>query len=142
MRIPCTDRKNVTNFLHLILRLACKVTCYFRLFSLVLVSVLRTSINVLSKSKSKNYVTWIANLTKLFLSVFTIFFLLLKCFCNLKEKRPGCRFSFWGTNKVLTLFLDLLVKSQDGISNHFLYFCDLNSLCIRFCILIDILLSY
>ena len=34
-----------------------------------LVSVLRTSINVLSKSKSKNYVTWIANLTKLFLSV-------------------------------------------------------------------------
>ena len=64
-----TDRKNVTNFLYLVLHLACKVTCYFRLFSLVLVSVLRTSINVLSKSKSKNYVTWIANLTKLFLSV-------------------------------------------------------------------------
>ena len=49
--------------------MACKVTCYFRLFSSVLVSVLRTSINVLSKSKSRNYVTWIANLTKLFLSV-------------------------------------------------------------------------
>ena len=64
-----TDRKNVTNFLYLVLHLACKVTCYFLLFSLVLVSVLRTSINVLSKSKSKNYVTWIANLTKLFLSV-------------------------------------------------------------------------
>ena len=64
-----TDRKNVTNFLYLVLHLACKVTCYFRLFSSVLVSVLRTSINVLSKSKSRNYVTWIANLTKLFLSV-------------------------------------------------------------------------
>jgi hypothetical protein len=51
------------------MRLACEITCYFRLFSLVLVSVLRTSINVLSKSKSKNYDTWIANLTKLFLSV-------------------------------------------------------------------------
>ena len=49
--------------------MACKVTCYFRLFSSVLVSVPRTSINVLSKSKSRNYVTWIANLTKLFLSV-------------------------------------------------------------------------
>ena len=49
--------------------MARKVTCYFRLFSSVLVSVLRTSINVLSKSKSKNYVTWIANVTKLFLSV-------------------------------------------------------------------------
>ena len=66
---PYTDRKNVTDFLYLVLRLACKVTCYFQLFILVLVSVLRTSINVLSKSKSKNYVTWIANLTKLFLSV-------------------------------------------------------------------------
>ena len=65
----CTDRKNLTNFLYLVLRLACKVTCYFWLFSLVLVSVLRTSINVLSKSKSRYYVTWIANLTKLFLSV-------------------------------------------------------------------------
>ena len=69
----CTDRKNVTNFLYLILRLACKVTCYFWLFSFVLVSVPRTRINVLSKSKSKNYVTWIANLTKLFLSVWGIF---------------------------------------------------------------------
>ena len=68
--ISYTDRKNVTNFLYLVLHLACKVTCYFRLFSLVLVSVLRTSINVLSKSKSRNYVTWIANLTKLFLSVY------------------------------------------------------------------------
>ena len=66
----CTDRKNVTDFLYLVLHLACKVTCYFWLFSSVLVSVLRTSINVLSKSKSKNYVTWIANLTKLFLSVY------------------------------------------------------------------------
>ena len=66
-----TDRKNVTDFLYLVLRLAHKVTCYFRLFSLVLVSVLRTSTNVLSKSKSKNYVTLIANLTKLFLSVYT-----------------------------------------------------------------------
>ena len=66
----CTDRKNVTDFLYLVLRLARKVTCYFQLFSLVLVLVLRTSINVLSKSKSKNYVTWIANLTKLFLSVY------------------------------------------------------------------------
>ena len=64
-----TDRKNVTDFLYLVLHLACKVTCYFLLFSLVLVSVLRTSIDVLSKSKSKNYVTCIANLTKLFLSV-------------------------------------------------------------------------
>ena len=64
-----TDRKNVTDFLYLVLHLACKVTCYFQLFSLVLVSVLRTSISVLSKSKSRNYVTWIANLTKLFLSV-------------------------------------------------------------------------
>ena len=60
-----TDRKNVADFLYLVLHLAGKVTCYFQLFSLVLVSVLRTSINVLSK----NYVTWIANLTKLFLSV-------------------------------------------------------------------------
>ena len=64
-----TDRKNLTDFLYLVLYLACKVTCYFWLFSLVLVSVLRTSINVLWKSKSKNYVTWIANLIKLFLSV-------------------------------------------------------------------------
>ena len=39
-----------------------------------LVSVLRASINVLSKSKSKNYVTWIANLTKLFLSVYSTTF--------------------------------------------------------------------
>ena len=52
--------------------MACKVTCYFQLFSSVLLSVLRTSIDVLSKSKSRNYVTWIANLTKLFLSVYTI----------------------------------------------------------------------
>ena len=65
-----TDRKNVFNYLYLVLHLALKVTCYFRLFSSVLVSVLRTSINVLSKSKSRNYVTWIANLTKLFLSVY------------------------------------------------------------------------
>ena len=64
-----TDRKNVTDFLYLVLHLARKVTCYFRLFSSVLVSVLRTSINVLWKSKSRNYVTWIANLIKLFLSV-------------------------------------------------------------------------
>ena len=42
-----------------------------QLFSLILVSVLRTSIYVLSKSKSRNYVTWIANLTKLFLSVYS-----------------------------------------------------------------------
>ena len=67
-----TDRKNVTNFLYLVLHLARKVTCYFRLFSSVLVSVLRTSIYVLPKSKSRNYVTWIANLTKLFLSVYGI----------------------------------------------------------------------
>ena len=65
-----TDRKNATNFLYLVLHLARKVTFYFLLFSSVLVSVLRTSINVLSKSKYKNYVTWIANLTKLFLSVY------------------------------------------------------------------------
>ena len=64
-----TDRKNVTDFLYLVLHLARKVTCYFWLISSVLVSVLRTSINVLSKSKSRNYVTWIANLTKLFLPV-------------------------------------------------------------------------
>ena len=64
-----TDRKNVTDFLYLVLHLARKVTCYFRVLSSVLVSELRTSINVLLKSKSKNYVTWIANLTKLFLSV-------------------------------------------------------------------------
>ena len=37
-----TDRKNVTNVLYLVLRLARKVTCYFRLFSLGLISVLRT----------------------------------------------------------------------------------------------------
>ena len=60
----------MTNFLYLVLHLACKVTFYFRLVSSVLVSVLRTSINVLSKSKSKGYVTWIADLTKLFLSVY------------------------------------------------------------------------
>ena len=65
-----TDRKHVTDFLYLVLHLVRKVTCYFWVLSSVLVSVLRTSINVLSKSKSKNYVTWIANLTKLFLSVF------------------------------------------------------------------------
>ena len=65
-----TDRKNVTDFLYLVLHLAHKVTCYFWLFSSVLVSVLRTSTYVLSKSKSKNYVTWIANLTRLFLSVY------------------------------------------------------------------------
>ena len=64
-----TDRKNVTDFLYLVLHLACKVTFYFQLFNSLLVSVLRTSINVLSKSKSRNYVTWIANLTELFLSV-------------------------------------------------------------------------
>ena len=52
-----TDRKNVTDFLYLVLHLACKVTCYFQLFSSVLLSVLRTSIDVLSKSKSRNYVT-------------------------------------------------------------------------------------
>ena len=62
----------MTDFLYLVLHLARKVTCYFRLFSSVLVSVLRTSTNVLSKSKSKNYVTWIANLTKLFLSVMIV----------------------------------------------------------------------
>ena len=65
-----TDRKNVTDFLYLILHLANKVTCYFQLLIFVSVSVLRTSINVPSKSKSRNYVTWIANLTKLFLSVY------------------------------------------------------------------------
>ena len=67
--IPSTDRKNVIDFLYLVLHWSRKVTRYFRLFSSVLVSVLRTSINVISKSKPKNYVTWIANLTKLFLSV-------------------------------------------------------------------------
>ena len=65
-----TDRKNVTAFLYLVLHVACKVTCYFQLFSTVLVSVLRTSISVLLKSKSRNYVIWITNLTKLFLSVY------------------------------------------------------------------------
>ena len=69
-KVAYTDRKNVTNFLYLVLHLACKITCYFPLFCSVLVSVLRTSNNVLSKSKSRNYVTWIANLTKLFLSVY------------------------------------------------------------------------
>ena len=59
----------MTDFLYLVLHLACRVTSYYGLFSSVLVSVLRTSTNVLSKSKSKNYVTWIPNLTKLFLSV-------------------------------------------------------------------------
>ena len=89
----------MTNFLYLVLHLARKVTCYFWLFCVVLVSVsltsinvllknksrkyvtsgysvwfwsqylLRTSINVLLKNKSRNYLTWIANLTKLFLSV-------------------------------------------------------------------------
>ena len=39
------------------------------IIQLNLVSVLRTSINLLSKSKSTNYVTWIAKLPKLFLSV-------------------------------------------------------------------------
>ena len=66
------DRKNVTDFLYLVLHLACKVICYFRLFSSVLVGLSTQNqlyINVLLKSKSKNYVTWIANLTKLFLSV-------------------------------------------------------------------------
>ena len=64
-----TDRKNVTNFLYLVLHWACKVTCYYQLVSSVLFSVLRTSTNVLSKSKSRNCVTWIPNVTKLFLSV-------------------------------------------------------------------------
>ena len=53
-----TDRKNVTDFLYLVLHLAHNVTYYYWLFSLVMVSVLRTSINVLSKSKSRNYVTF------------------------------------------------------------------------------------
>ena len=44
-----------------------------------MVSVLTTSINVLSKSKSKNYVTWIANLTKLFLSVYVHKYINSKC---------------------------------------------------------------
>ena len=65
-----TDRKNVTNFLYLVLHWACKVTCYYQLVSSVLFSVLRTSTNVLSKSKSRNCVTWIPNVTKLFLSVY------------------------------------------------------------------------
>ena len=60
----------MTDFLYLVLHLTCKVKCYFRLFSSVFVSVLQTSINVLSKSKSRNYITWIANLTKLFTSVY------------------------------------------------------------------------
>ena len=64
-----TDRKNVTNFLYLVLHWACKVTCYYQLVSSVLFSVLRTSTNVLSKSKSRNCVTWIPNVAKLFLSV-------------------------------------------------------------------------
>ena len=64
-----TDRKNVTDFLYLVLHWACKVTCYYQLVSSVLFSVLRTSTNVLSKSKSRNCVTWIPNVTKLFLSV-------------------------------------------------------------------------
>ena len=42
-----TDRKNETDFSYLVLHLARKVTCYFWWFSSVLVSVLRTSINVL-----------------------------------------------------------------------------------------------
>ena len=59
-----------TSYMYLVLHLARKVyNMQNQNFSLVLVSVLRTSINVLSKSKSKNYVTWIANLTKLFQSV-------------------------------------------------------------------------
>ena len=69
VKILCTDRKNVTDFLYLVLHLTCKVTCYIRVFRSVLVTVLRTSIVVLSKSKSNHFVTWIANLTKLFLSV-------------------------------------------------------------------------
>ena len=76
-----TDRKNATNFLYLVLHLARKVTFYLQLFNSLLVSVLRTSINVLSKSKARNYVTWISNLTKLFLSVKSlqiIFILILK----------------------------------------------------------------
>ena len=89
-----TDRKNVTDFLFLVLNLACKVTCYFWSFSLVLVSVLRTSINVLSKSKSRNYVTWIANLTKLFLSVHDLWYMLVKAGvccgpCNPSNIVPG-----------------------------------------------------
>ena len=69
MLFSYTDRKNVTNFLYLVLHWACKVTCYYLLVSSVLFSVLRTSTNVLSKSKSRNCVTWIPNVTKLFLSV-------------------------------------------------------------------------
>ena len=86
MREAYTDRKNVTDFLYLVLHLACKVTCYFQLFSSVLVSVLRTSINVLSKSKSRNYVTWIANLTKLFLSVYPPSFCLFLNVSSMKIK--------------------------------------------------------
>ena len=72
----------MTDFLCLVLHLACKVTFYFQLFSWVLVSVLRTSINMLSKSKSRNYVTWIANLTKLFLSVYRYLLVLVSTYLD------------------------------------------------------------
>ena len=96
-----TDRKYVTDFLYLVLHLA----CYFQLFSSVLVSVLRTSINVLSKSKSKNYVTWIANLTKLFLSVHTIQNEILS-FRSLRQAAGGrvaLKGAILGVNRLLML---------------------------------------
>ena len=53
--IGCTDRKNVTNFLYLVLHLACKAMCYFHLL-IQFAFGLSTIIDVLSKSKSRNYV--------------------------------------------------------------------------------------
>ena len=107
-----TDRKNVTNFSYLVLYLAGKVTCYFWLISLVLVSVLRTSIDVLSKSKSKNYVTWIANLTKLFLSVVP------HDLTYIVKSKPWGRFHkfLWPSQKSWTL--QTSCKNLDKIENH------------------------
>ena len=108
----------MTDFLYLVLHLPCKVTCYFQLISSILVSLLRTSINVLSKSKSRNCVTWIANLTKLFLSVrafqgLTVAEKLLHCFTMLSYMLHICMIvtKCWHTEKVaacLYILLNLL----------------------------------
>ena len=122
----------MTDFLYLVLHLAHKVTCCFQLFSSVLVSVLRTSINVLSNSKSRNYVTWIANLTKLFLSVqnFWLFFIIIWYTCihnkleiiNSNEKK--IIFLRWVLNphhlKLHKFLMDLCLRSLELIQFYML----------------------
>ena len=86
-----------------------------------MVSVLRTSINVLSKSKSRNYVTWIANLTKYFYQCCCIFFLNelvapSNCFleCRINQYQSGQL-----TFKISNIFsINLLFLVQCAVSHH------------------------